>query len=74
MQTRLCSIFSDNKIVIFFSFLLKTWILEKKTTTLEPPRRERAVLTYYHDLCFRAKRKKMMSTPVDPSLTARTCI
>ena len=37
--------------------------------TLEPPLRSEAVLTSTHNLCFRAKVRKKMNTPVNPSFT-----
>ena len=36
--------------------------------SLKPPRRE-AVLISTHNLCFRAKLRKIMYTPVNPSFT-----
>ena len=37
--------------------------------TLEPPQRGEAVLRSTHNLCFRAKIRKIVYTPVNPSFT-----
>ena len=59
---------NDNFQLIFFFtifiFLLKTYIMgTRKNRLIE------VVLTSTHNICFRAKIKKIMYTPVNPSFT-----
>ena len=50
------------KILIFFLFLLITWIVGTRKNRLD-----KAGLTCTHNLCFRAEIRKIMCTPVNPS-------
>ena len=62
--TAVTKIIFKGKIVMFFSFLLKTLIVGTRSNRLS-----KAVLTTTHNLCFGTKIRKKMYTLVNPSFT-----